>query len=286
MKIVKMSKQDHHTIGEVYLSPFSFTYKDGPEQIYVLEKGMDRTARKNIRSFMAPPNQFDLQFFSATEKGVFEDLNGKVETHYPKVLAGLKGSNQLNKENEFILKQFVSNLLCRTSNMRKIIQSAYDNPAKRDAFLNEISMYTKPELKGASLVGSIPAEDRLNFLSLLVMRHLTFVFEHFSCVIIREYDKRGWITCDNPVVVDYNGVIDYLIPIETEIYFPLSPEYCLYMHHPNSEIKTNELRKLPNGRVCDASESVQEMIFAKIRDNVDKYVIFPWNLGVVDLSKL
>ncbi len=81
-----MSKQDQHRISQVYLRQFGYKDENGKKWISVWEMGSEYTGRKSIKSFTAEKNIFDLPFHDLKEKRKFEELNGDIETFYPKFL--------------------------------------------------------------------------------------------------------------------------------------------------------------------------------------------------------
>jgi hypothetical protein len=109
----------------------------------------------------------------------------------------------------------------------------------------------------------------------MVMDHIMNKLSHFDYVIVREYANRGWITSDNPVVLNNNISENSIFSINTELYFPLSKEYCIFFSHPNANKKYNILRSYKSRTIIDATEEIQEMIYEKIRINADKLIFFP-----------
>lgn len=277
-----MGDQGQHLIGKTYLEQFSF--KQGDKiVISVWEKSKDYISSESIKNFLKKINFFDLPTISSIDPRTFEDINGKLETHYPKIIKDIKFNGQLGRNNISILKQFIANLICRTPYMRRQIDALYNDPSTKEKFLAEISMFLdKPKETAIRIVDNIAVEDRLNYLAIFVMLHISIIFKNYDFCILLDFDKRGWITSDNPVVVDYNDNYQWIIPVEAEIYFPLSRDYCLFMYNPNSSKKTNSLRKYSGGMLIEATEEIQEAIYERIRANSDEHIIFPWNLGKVN----
>lgn len=95
-----------------------------------------------------------------------------------------------------------------------------------------------------SLLKNLDKDFQLNVVIGVLMNYLVRVFRAFKFIILRDYNNRGWPTSDNPVILDKQGNYSWIVPIEAEIYLPLSKDFCLFMYNKNSEIHTNPLRNL------------------------------------------
>jgi hypothetical protein len=102
---------------------------------------------------------------------------------------------------------------------------------------------------------------------------------YFDYVIIREYSNLGWITSDNPVVLKNNISANSIFSINTELYFPLSRDYCVFFSHPNANTKDSVLRSFKNKTMIDSTEEIQKMSYEKIRTNAEKLIFFPFGIG-------
>ena len=122
--------------------------------------------------------------------------------------------------------------------------------------------------------GDITMTSYLGYLRSL-MNHLVQVFRKFQFIILKDFDNRGWFTSDNPVIVDKQNNHSWIVPLETEIYFPLSKDYCLFMFHEDSEIKTNPLRHLTINKISDSDEVTHKSICDRTLHNDNEYLIFP-----------
>ncbi|MBN8697410.1 MAG: DUF4238 domain-containing protein [Bacteroidetes bacterium] len=281
---MQKSKRRHHILGEVYLKKFAFDY-NGQLKLCVWEKGLPRTALKNVASFLNKPHFFQLSTIPSINPSVFENLNGQLETYYNKIIDELYLKESLSHKSEILLKQFVANTICRTEMMRTRINNYYTNIETKEKLLKEIAFFINDSQKSAIYhVDNIAPDDRLNYLMLMSMRHFNYILQKFDYCILKDYNNYGWVTSDNPIIIENNGYYEFLIPLEAELYFPLTRDYCLYLHHKNSEVKNNELRQIQNGLIIDSSESTHRFIFEKMPLNMDQYLIFPENLGVIRLD--
>jgi hypothetical protein len=231
-------------------------------------------AQKSIESVTAENNIFDL-IEENNNSTLFEDLNGKIETWYPQIINDIKNNSNLSEFNEGILIQFIPNLLCRVETFRQLIRKHLYS-SNREYFLN--SMCAFQEDKGItfmSKIDSLSIESQINPTCFMVMDHIMNKLSYFDYVIVREYANRGWITSDNPVVLNNNISENSIFSINTELYFPLSKEYCIFFSHPNANKKDNILRSYKSRTIIDATEEIQEMIYEKIRINADKLIFSP-----------
>lgn len=165
--------QGQHILGQAYLRPFGF--KQGDKSVTcVWKKGETFTTLKGIKSFKKEDNFFDLPTITAIDARSFEKLNGQLETHYPAILEDIQANGCLEPKNEIFLKQFVANILCRTSLMRNSIERFYNDLNSREKFLKEISMFVKePHFNGTELIETVDAKWRewRNSSSIYITKH-------------------------------------------------------------------------------------------------------------------
>lgn len=135
------------------------------------------------------------------------------------------------------------------------------------------------ELKKILLL--VPSEHRLNLAIGNVMNYLVRVLRSFSFSILEAIPDIGWFTTDNPVLIDPQEAANikpteylYIIPVESEIYLPLSPEYCLFGFHKKSNKQANPLRKVPLNKICKVDEETHDRICKMILGNGREYFIF------------
>jgi Protein of unknown function (DUF4238) len=278
-----MKKQNQHRISQVYLKEFGYITEGGQWKISSLEVDKFQLMRKrnklffsqkSIESVTANNNIFDL-IEENINSTLFEDLNGKIETWYPQIIYNIKSSSKLSVFDEGILIQFIPNLLCRVETFRQLIKMHLDS-SNREYFLKSMCAFQK--VKGIPFIkkiNSLSIEAQINPTCFVVMDHIMNKLSYFDYVIVREYANRGWITSDNPVVLNNNISDNSIFSINTELYFPLSKDYCIFFSHPNANKKNNVLRMHKNKSLIDATEEIQELIYEKIRINAEKLIFFP-----------
>lgn len=281
-----MSDQGQHRISQTYLRQFGFQDRNKKWRISTWKLGEEFTRNKSIKIFTKELNIFDLPSKNIKTKRTFEDFSGQLETYYPSLIQEIKTNEKLSEKGLAILAQYMINLLCRVIPFRKTINYLLKSD-KRDYFLREITLYH--EDKGKQLIESldkIKIEHQLNFVIFSVWYYFInkLTSSNFDYVILKDYQNRGWITTDNPVVL-INNLNEYtLFSKETEIYFPISKNYCLYIDHRDYN-RSNSMRGSNNEELVDIDESIQEKIYNIIWRNAYQYVIHPTDLGRIKLSK-
>lgn len=267
--------QKQHRISRIYLKQFGFK-RDGKWYISVWKKFLDHTDIELIEIFSREVNIFDLPFTDFKLRRHFENASNLIESEYSKIINTLANQHQLIPRHKDILCHYVANLICRTKSYRDFFHLLLKSDQTRTKFLNEITMFkeeTFPELQ--VFLDMLKEEFRLNVAIGTLMNHLVRVFRAFNFVVLKDYDNRGWFTSDNPVILDKQNNHSWIVPIETEIYFPLSKDFCLFMFNKNSEIQTNHLRKYQLNKVTPSDEATHKNISDRILHNDNEFLIFP-----------
>jgi uncharacterized protein YutE (UPF0331/DUF86 family) len=265
--------QKQHRISQVYLKQFGYK-KENEYWLSVQKIGNKKTENVLIKDFTTETNIFDLPIDDFEIKRHFENLSGEVENFYRTVISNLHNQKMLTGKNKDVLNHFVANLLCRTNPFRTFINDLLSDNESRELLIKEVTMYSNDADNNKMVLEHFGIDYQLNIFIGTVMNHLVHVFRNFKKVIIRDYQNHGWITTDNPVFIDRQNNYQWLIPIESEIYLPLSKDFCLFMYHPNSELKTNSLRNLRTDKVNTISFDKFESISLEIGRNFYEYLIF------------
>lgn len=283
-----MKRQNQHRVSQVYLKEFGYQTESGQWKISALETdkfklmhNLDKLffSQKSIESVTAEYNIFDVIDENPNNRTLFEDANGKIETLYPTIINELKKNSILSEDSVGALIQYIPNLLCRVESFRQLILS-HINSNNRLPFLR--AMCTLHEDKGngyIKILDKLPIEAQLNPVCFVVMEHIMNKLSYFDYVILGEYQNRGWVTSDNPVVLDNNISSNTIFSIDTEVYFPLSKDFCIFFSHPNAKVKNNILRTYRNKSFINATEEIQEMIYKKVRMNADKLIFLPLEMN-------
>ncbi|MBP2282491.1 hypothetical protein H4V97_000809 [Flavobacterium sp. CG_23.5] len=265
--------QKQHRISQVYLKQFGHI-KEDKHWLSVLKVETGITGNVLIKDFTAETNIFDLPIDDFEIKRHFENLSGQVENFYRTVISNLHNQKRLTPKDKDVLNHFVANLLCRTQPFRNFISECLNDSESRNFLIDEVTIYSDDTEANKFILNHFEKNHHLNLVIGTVMNHLVHVFRHFKKVIMRDYKNLGWLTTDNPVRVERLGINPWIIPLEAEIYLPLSKDFCLFMYHPESELHANPLRKLRIDKVNILSFDEFNKISLDNARNFYEYLIF------------
>lgn len=265
--------QRQHRLSQVYLKKFGHKY-NGEWMISVMKLGSEKTENVKIVKFTTEENIFDLPFKDFENRRHFEILSGIIENDYNRLINNVRNQKKLTPKDKDLLNNFVPNILCRTSHFRNFLKFLISDLDIRKKLFEEITLFREDNAT-EHLLDILRPEAHLNIVIGTLMNHLVYVFQRFNKIILECPDGYGWLTSDNPVFVDFqDSKSDWILPIETEIYFPLSRYFCLFMFHENSEKKSNPLRNLKRDKVNKLDFKTYCGITKKISRNADEYLIF------------
>ena len=274
--------QGQHRISQVYLKQFGYE-KSGEWMLSVYEVGKKVTSNVKIIEFTKRVNIFDLPFEEPELKRHFENKSQEIENRYPRIISNIHNQKRISLKDNDILNHFVANILCRSEPFRSFVQLLLKTPETRTKFINEITMFSDDYSELTELLSIFSIENQINIAIGDLMNHLVHIFRSFKKIIIKDYDSKGWQTSDNPVFIDKQGHYEWIIPIESEIYVPLSKNYCLFMFHPKSELNTNPLRNLNQNKINKVGYTTFENIIGRIFKNHHKYMIFSTEIDELDV---
>jgi hypothetical protein len=268
--------QGQHRISQIYLKQFGYD-EMGEWKISVWYKGDNQTRNLLVENFTKETNAFDLPYGDINFRRNFENESSrKLESRYKTVINNIVNQKKINERTRGVLFHFVANLICRAIPHRNFFNQLLNDEQTKDKFIGEITMFNESELPDIKkLLPLLEPEFHLNTLLETIMMHIVKVFYTFDCVILEDYDNRGWATSDNPVIIDFQQNYNWVIPVEAEIYFPLSKDYLLFMFHKESKVKTNPLRNLTSKNLHKCDELMHKQIWDKIFKNECNYIIFP-----------
>lgn len=276
--------QGQHRISQVYLKQFGYQ-KDNKWWISVSQKGIPHTDNLLIEDFTKETNIFDVPFKDFKIRRQFENSSSIVESHYRTVISNLDNQKQLTLRDRDVLCNFVPNLMCRTKPFRSFIDLLLRDRDTRDKFINEITLFKGNSQETKDLLRIFKIEYQLNLVIGILMSHLLTVLRRFKQVVIKDSENKGWLTTDNPVCLDKQGHHEWIMPIKSEIYFPLSRDYCLFMFHEKSELNMNPLRQLKLNKINTVDFNTFDTITKKIVFNLDEFLIMPCQIEETDLTK-
>jgi hypothetical protein len=277
--------QGQHRVPQIYLKQFGYV-EDDKAWISVWYKGDNSTKNVLIENFSKETNIFDLPYGDPEFKRHFENESGKkIEDRYRTVINTLTHQKTLPERTRRILCNIVANFICRALPHRELFKGMLKHERGRDKFIKEVFLLDEENLVGMYEVLRLTnKDDHLNILSDYIIVHLVKVLWTFNCIILKDFGNRGWATCDNPVIIDKQNNHNWIMPIDAEVYLPLSKDYLLFMYHPEAEIQNNPLRLLVKNHIYICEENIHKNIWDKIHQNDSRYLIFPTKLQETKLG--
>ncbi|MBK9638759.1 MAG: DUF4238 domain-containing protein [Bacteroidetes bacterium] len=276
--------QGQHRLSQIYLKQFGYK-KEEKWWVSVCKLGNKTTENLLIENFTKETNIFDLPFDNFKLKRHFENTSSILENRYQTVILNLKNQKRLTTVDRELLCNFDPNLLCRTLPFRMFIDGLLRTEDTRDKLLNEITLLKGNNQETKSILSQLKIDHQLNVVIGILMNHMVKVLSNFRQVVIKAEENKGWLTTDNPVYLDRQGHFEWIIPIESEIYFPLSKDYCLFMYHEKSSIRNNPFRKLEQDKIHNIDSDIFDNLTNKIILNMREYLIMPIELKNTDVTE-
>ncbi|RVT72733.1 DUF4238 domain-containing protein [Flavobacterium sufflavum] len=281
-------KQNQHKLPQVYLREFGYDFK-GQKKVSVLKVGEKFTRQKSIESFLSETNVFKIKSINPELENIFEELNGLLENEYLNFISDLDNNHSLSDKSYAVLLQLIPNLLCRTDEIRDLISYLLNSDAKIN-FLKIICIHRAQNIEDLIekdfykiMVVQSVNDNVINRALIFLMEHIFRRIAHYDIVILQSQEDKPWFTTDNPIIFE-NRMENFEIMLnESEIYFPLSPKYLIYLHHRESKDKVNELRQLEKNKIHLVNDKQNVNLQYKIMKNAIEYVIiegeFKYTIG-------
>lgn len=269
------ANQKQHRVPQVYLKQWGYKAADDRWYIFTFGRESQKLKDERVDGFSASINIFDYPSDDPIERRHYETTAGLIERRYRSVLNSITHQKGLNKLHEDILRHFTSSLICRAEHHRKFFQDMLGDEKVVDKILGEITMVddqdTPEMIKLAFTV--LEVEQRLSLVQGIVTNHISKLLRSFRAVILKPFDIFKWFTSDNPVYLNYQDDYDMIISVTTEIYLPLSPEYCLFLFHDKSEKRDNPSRLLAPNKIHDIDGETFDWISKQLILNCRKLII-------------
>lgn len=268
--------QKQHKVSQVYLKQFGFKQEDGKWYVSVLRVGSNITENILISEFTTETNAFDvdLPMLLPSEKRNFENLSSLLENDYSKILNSIKSQKKITAKHRDIINHYVANLMCRTNPFRTIVNDWINDSKVLPLVLEDVLMFEEEDTALQVMMENISDNNKLNVFIGYLMNHLVKVFRGFKSVIIKSESEFGWLTTDSPVKVDWQDECYTIIPLETELYFPLSKDLLLFLYHPSSKKQNNLLRSLAIDKVNNVDFNTFNEINLLLARDYDEYLVF------------
>lgn len=279
--------QRQHKIPIVYLKTFAIDRQSNHKKICVLLSGERFSRRKNIESFYRHENLFDIDSADPRIERVFEELNGLLETHYPKILSELETRQSLSVKHTSYLLQFAANLISRSDIWRETILHLLNSNVK-SVFIKHMIAHTFETEEEVNNIESnplyiklngLPADKSINRILIFFSSHIMERLWHYEITYFKSHEDKGWFTSDNPVVMDNEPDGIEMLPPDSVLYFPLTPEYLAFIHYPESKEKTNPFRKYTPNTVNEVNDEEMDIITKTILRNAGNCVICPFDFN-------
>jgi Protein of unknown function (DUF4238) len=279
----KHERQGQHRIPQVYLKQFGYP-KEKPCWISVLGKETGMIRNVLIKNFTVETNVFDLPYKSFKIRRHFENISGTLESAYNRIISTIHNQKKIARKDKSLLSHFVANLLCRSRPFRLFIESILSHsPKSREKLIFEICIFKGISEGTKRLLNSFDEEKQLNIVMCLVADYLGKALFTFNYVVIKACANKMWFTTDNPVYINKHNSYNIVIPLETEIYLPLSRDYCLFMFHEEGEIKSNPFRNLRVDKVNIIDDLAFDNLVNEINLNESDYLISPIEMEETNL---
>lgn len=278
---MKPAKQDQHKIPQVYLRKFGYVDSSQRERISVIHKDEKFTRQKNIESFYAPSNIFDIESDDPRIPRMFEQLNCDLETEYNNIIGELESKGSLSNKSYAHLLQLIANLIARSDFWREWVLGMLEHENKENFLQIILGHHCKDGAEFLRireqpffriLADSAPSEA-INRVLIYFIDHLMLRLWHYEIVFIQSQKDKPWFTSTNPVVVHNRTQRLEIFAKESEIYLPLSPSFMAYIHYKGSNDKENPLRSLKTNHIHIATDEQNDSLQKVVMDNPADFLI-------------
>lgn len=273
-------KQMQHKVSATYLRQWGhlegtqsmITTIDLTQQAHMQKIGRRYADPKSIASLTTEMNAFDMTGMPSDMLKFLEEKFGEVETPYDANLKRIT-QGQFTAEDHQYLAAFIGSLLVRSERFRAMIAFMLQDPDVTES-LRAIGKHSDPAHVEPliTIVNGLNGRHRMNPVLGMAWEYVQHKLLAMKCVFIRAHADRGWLTTDNPVVLKHNISRRSLLTRDTDVYFPLNPEVCMYMYNPDAEFAFNPLRGYDHGTFLQSEEWIHWTIQEFIADNVGRYI--------------
>lgn len=280
-------KQNQHIIPQVYLKQFGYISKN-QFKVSVLKQGEKFTRQKSIKSFLAQTNIFDIKSDNPEIERIFESLNCDFENIFLEITSDLENEGKLSEKSYAVLLQLIPNFIARSNEWRSNLIYLLNSDAKENVLkiicAHRAKSFENIENKDFYIImAENPVEEIINRALMFFQEYLLRRIGHYEIVILKSQDEKPWFTSDNPIVLENRTRKFEFMTKESEVYFPLSPDYLVYLHFKDSDDKTNDLRKFESNIIYEATDEQNFDLQQKVMRNAHEYVIicgeFKYKIG-------
>jgi len=277
--------QKQHRVSQVYLKGFG-DKKDEQWMLPTMERLTSMSLHgigkpwsvedQDIRKLTITDGEFNLIDVAQEDQDALENFFGKLENQYPSVIRTL-GQKQLHDTTRDYLAGFMATLLIRSSRFRHRMRLELEQPSL-PAFLRTMTMYmdTKEAKARITNILEFAPTARLNHACYAIWHHLYYRLRDGSFKMVFMQDKEyGWPTCDDPVVIrNFAARGGSLLGRATEIYFPISREWCVFMYDSHCRYQLNPLRKHDDRSFIASTEWLRHVVWEEVLQNAARNIFF------------
>jgi hypothetical protein len=279
---MKPANQRQHKIPRVYLKKFGYQNRNNQWMVSVVKKGENNSRQKSIASFTVATNIFDVESDDPRIPRMFEQLNGNLETEYNNIVSDLETNERLTNKSYAYLLQLIANLIVRSDDWRERILFILNSDVKENFLKIILGHHCKDEAEFGRIqelefyrgLADLPPEQSINRVLIYFIDHLMLRLWRYEITFIKSQEDKPWYTSTNPVVVHNRVSRLEMLAKESEIYFPVSPQYLAYLHYKGSDDQENILRSYETNTVHLATDEQNESLQHIILENVLEYMIF------------
>jgi len=245
---------------------------DLTQQMHMQKVGRRYMGPKSIDSLTTEMNVFDMTGLPPDILKFLEEKFGEVESPY-EVNVKRISQGQFTDDDHQYLAAFIGSLLVRSDKFRTMMAYILKESDVSES-LRAMGKHSDPADVEAliAIVNGLEVRNRMNPALGMAWEYVQHKMLAMKCVFIRSYADRGWLTTDNPVVLKHNISRRSLLTRDTDVYFPLTPEVCVYMYNPEAEFAFNPLRGYEHGAFLQSDEWIHWTIQEIIADNVGSYI--------------
>ena len=273
--------QGQHRIPQIYLKQFGYL-KNNEWYVSVYEIGKKTTSIEKINNFTKEINIYDLPFDELKGRRLFENLSSLIEDRFPKIISNLEYQKKLILKDSQFLNTIIANFICRSNSFRENLKEIINDNESLKLLIKKITKNKDEYEKLYTLVKIFKPEYQINIICYHIVFYLTLVLGQFEKTIIQANENLGWLTTDNPVCITNDN---YLLSIESEIFFPISNKYLLFMYHPKSTKVKQNLKNLKKCMVNKIDSATFKEITNKVVFNYNRYLIFNNEMQIFDVTK-
>jgi hypothetical protein len=244
--------QKEHLVPQVYLKQWACE-----NSLTILDCKIGEFKKVQVHEFNRKLNFYDIGWHESDLAKHNENEFGRLEREYLKFLNSVTNQKGLIQEKwQAYCDRLVALMFVRTESYWTVFNDVLKHPNGREKLLNEIYFEMPLDLNVQRIaLEMFPYTEPMNIVLCDIARNVQSKLQYFNQVILRTNPKeRPFITSTNPVLVFSNSSdTSTFFHWSSEIYLPLSPEYCLYMFHPEYCSSNNKLQDFPNGRISEAA---------------------------------